>query len=325
MADYVIEQTKKSMEESSEENQIILNPQVAEIHIGQVFANKETLQQAVSLHSIRYNQPFKVKRSSKLDYKLVCIDDNCNWTFLASKHGKTDMFIIRKIEHTHTCSLDITSGDHPQATSNLVGKVIKNKFVNPKRDYTPTEIVDDMADDYSVSISYQKAWRAREKAIMDARRCPQESYSEIPSILYMMQISNPRTITDLVTDEDNKFKYLYFAVGASIKVVDSENDSSWEWFLHKIKETYGERKDQCIVSDRHESILKAVKETFPDIMHGVCCYHLMKNIKMKFKKGGDELKIAFNSASKAYNIEDFEKSMQDLDNIDVRIRDYLVN
>ncbi|XP_060965385.1 uncharacterized protein LOC133034338 [Cannabis sativa] len=46
---------------------------------------------------------------------------------------------------------------------------------------------------------------------------------------------------------------------------------------------------------------------------------------MKFKKGGDELKIAFNSASKAYNIEDFEKSMQDLDNIDVRIRDYLVN
>lgn len=101
------------------------------------------------------------------------------------------MFIIRKIEHTHTCSLDITSGDHPQATSNLVGKVIKNKFVNPKRDYTPTEIVDDMADDYSVSISYQKAWRAREKAIVDARRCPQESYSEIPSILYMMQISNP--------------------------------------------------------------------------------------------------------------------------------------
>ncbi|XP_060969765.1 uncharacterized protein LOC133036991 [Cannabis sativa] len=358
MADYVIEQTQKSMEESSEENQIILNPQVAEIHIGQVFANKETLQQAVSLHSIRYNQPFKVKRSSKLDYKLVCIDDNCNWTFLASKHGKTDMFIIRKIEHTHTCSLDITSGDHPQATSNLVGKVIKNKFVNPKRDYTPTEIVDDMADDYSVSISYQKAWRAREKAIVDARRCPQESYSEIPSILYMMQISNPGTITDLVTDEDNKFKYLYFAVGASIKgwqhctliivtdgtfltnqhggtlliasaqnanrhifplafaVVDSENDSSWEWFLHKIKETYGEREGQCIVSDRHESILKAVKETFPDIMHGVCCYHLMKNIKMKFKKGGDELKIAFNSASKAYNIEDFEKSMQDLDNID---------
>ncbi|XP_060965394.1 uncharacterized protein LOC115720472 [Cannabis sativa] len=335
MADYVIEQTQKSMEESSEANQIISNPQV--------------------------------KRSSKLDCKLGCIDDNCNWTFLASKHGKTDMFIIRKIEHTHTCSLDITSGDHPQATSNLVGKVIKNKFVNSKRDYTPTEIVDDMVDDYSVSISYQKAWRAREKTIVDACRCPQESYSEIPSILYMMQISNPGTITDLVTDEDNKFKYLYFAVCASIKgwqhctpiivtdrtfltnqhggtlliasaqnanrhifplafaVVDSENDSSWEWFLHKIKETYGEREGQCIVSDRHESILKAVKETFPDIMHGVCCYHLMKNIKMKFKKGGDELKIAFNSASKAYNIEDFEKSMQDLDNINVRIRDYLVS
>ncbi|XP_060959170.1 uncharacterized protein LOC133030445 [Cannabis sativa] len=156
-----------------------------------------------------------------------------NWTFLASKHGKTDMFIIRKIEHTHTCSLDITSGDHPQATSNLVGKVIKNKFVNPKEITLQQKLWMTWQMIYSVSISYQKAWRAREKAIVDARRCPQESYSEIPSILYMMQISNPGTITDLVTDEDNKFKYLYFAVGASIKgwqPLYTNNSHRWNLF-----------------------------------------------------------------------------------------------
>ncbi|KAM6578088.1 hypothetical protein CsatB_029925 [Cannabis sativa] len=367
VADYAYDHAQQALQTSSEINQVITNPQIDRIHVGQVFSNKQTLKNAISLYSIRQNQPFKVKRSSTLDYKIVCVDENCKWSFLASKHGKTEMFKVRKIKYDHTCSLDITSGNHPQATSNLVGHVIKNKFVNPKRNYTPNEIVDDIADDYSVSISYQKAWRAREKAMVDARRCPQESYGEIPSILYMMQISNPGTITDLVTDEDGKFKYLYFAIGASIKgwqhctpiivtdgtfltnqyggtlltanaqnanrhifplafaIVDSENDNSWNWFMQKIKETYGEREGQCIISDRHESIYKATKSNFPLLMHGVCCYHLLKNLKMKFKKGGDELKHAFDGASKAYTIEEFEKCMQDLDNIDLRIRDFLAN
>ncbi|XP_060968629.1 uncharacterized protein LOC115713133 [Cannabis sativa] len=338
VADYAYDHAQQALQTSSEINHVITNPQIDRIHVGQVFSNKQTLKNAISLYSIRQNRPFKVKRSSTLDYKIFCVDENY-----------------------------ITSGNHPQATSNLVGHVIKNKFVNPKRNYTPNEIVDDIADDYSVSISYQKARRAREKAMVDARRCPQESYGEIPSILYMMQISNPGTITRSCCDEDGKFKYLYFAIGASIKgwqhctpiivtdgtfltnqyggtlltanaqnanrhifplafaIVDSENDNSWNWFMQKIKETYGEREGQCIISDRHESIYKATKSNFPLLMHGVCCYHLLKNLKMKFKKGGDELKHAFDGASKAYTIEEFEKCMQDLDNIDLRIRDFLAN
>ncbi|XP_062073084.1 uncharacterized protein LOC133777474 [Humulus lupulus] len=153
-----------------------------------------------------------------------------------------------------------------------------------------------MVDDYSFSISYQKALRAREKAIENVRCCPQDSYSEISAILYMMQKRNPRTVVDIVTDEDRRFKYLFFAVGASIKgwqhctpllvtdgtflknphggtlliasaqnanrhifplafaVVDSKNDESWDWFFHKLKESYGERQGQCIISDRHENL-----------------------------------------------------------------------
>ncbi|XP_060960984.1 uncharacterized protein LOC133031491 [Cannabis sativa] len=365
MADFVINQVENAIETSQQTtSQVISDPHVDNIFVGQVFSNKETLQNVVSLYSIRRNQPFKVKRSSKLDYKLVCIDENCTWSFLASKHGKTNMFKIRKIQHSHTCSIDVTSVDHPNATSNLIGSVIRTKFVKPKRDYTPNEIVDDMADDYCVSISYQKAWRAREKAIVDARCCPHESYSEIPGILYMMEKCNPGTITD----ENGHFKYLYFAIGASIKgwqhcnpiivtdgtflknqhgaalliasaqnanrhifplafaIVDSKNDTSWNWFFSKLKESYSEREGQCIISDRHESIAKAANTNFSNLMHGVCCYHLLKNIKTKFKNGGDELKNAFNGASKAYNAAEYEKkNMRDLDNIHSGIRDYLVN
>ncbi|XP_062116829.1 uncharacterized protein LOC133830775 [Humulus lupulus] len=183
----------------------------------------------------------------------------------------------------------------------------------------------------------------------------------------MTQKCNLETVVDLVTDEDKRFKYLFFAIGASIKgwqhctpilvadgtfltnphggtlliasaqnanrhifplafaVVDSENDESWDWFFHKLKESYGERQGQCILSYRHESIAKAAQASFPSLMHEVCCYHLLKNIKTKLKKKGEALKNAFNGASRAYNTTDFDKYMADLDNIDEKIRPYLFN
>ncbi|XP_060965991.1 uncharacterized protein LOC133034690 [Cannabis sativa] len=115
----------------------------------------------------------------------------------------------------------------------------------------------------------------------------------------------------------------YFQLAFAI--VDYENDTSWNWFFSKLKESYNEREGQCIISDRHESIAKAANTNFPNLMHGVCCYHLLKNIKTKFKKGGDELRNAFNGASKAYNAAEYEKNMRDLDNIHSGIRDYAVN
>ncbi|XP_060970004.1 uncharacterized protein LOC115713798 [Cannabis sativa] len=174
-----------------------------------------------------------------------------------------------------------------------------------------------------------KAWRAREKAKEHIRGCPQESYADIPAILYMMQQKNP----DLVTDEKGRFKGTLLIANAqnanrhivplAFAIVDSENDESWQWFFQKLQESYGERDGQCIIFDRYESIAKAAKENFPNLMHGVCCYHLFKNIKSKFRKRGNELKNAFNGASRAYTETEFEEFMRDLDSIDERIKPYL--
>ncbi|XP_060974578.1 uncharacterized protein LOC115696634 [Cannabis sativa] len=291
------------------------------------------------------NEQHRVKRSSTKDYSLVCVDKNCKWYFLATKHGKTNLFKVRKLVEDHTCSIERIHDDHPQATSNIIADCIKRKIRNPKRNYRPNEIFDDVAEDYSVSISYQKAWRAKEKA----------SEKVIG------------TITDLVQHDNGHFKYLFFALGVSIEgwkhctplivvdatflknayggtliiasaqdaerhifplafsVVDSENDASWQYFMEKLKDSYGECEDQCIISDRHESIAKAMKSVFPNLMHGVCCFHLFQNIKTRFRKGGDDLRDAFYCAAKAYNQTDFDDCMRDLDNIDSRIRPYLTN
>ncbi|XP_073121694.1 uncharacterized protein [Henckelia pumila] len=42
-------------------------------------------------------------------------------------------------------------------------------------------------------------------------------------------------------------------------IVDSENDDSWSWFLHKLKEFIHDDPDLVIISDRHISIINDVR------------------------------------------------------------------
>ncbi|XP_017245339.2 uncharacterized protein LOC108216998 [Daucus carota subsp. sativus] len=105
-------------------------------------------------------------------------------------------------------------------------------------------------------------------------------------------------------------------------VVNSENDGSWDWFFDKIRHAYGLRGDMTIISDRHESIIKAVSKVYPEIPYGFCIFHLLSNIKSKFKKNSKKIKESF-SAENAYTVKKFEYHMRELDKVDSRIRTFL--
>ncbi|KAL6520584.1 hypothetical protein OROMI_032144 [Orobanche minor] len=350
-----------------QDNNIIWNANDIDVKKHQIYANKEVLINATRLHAMRQHRQHKVQRSSGRDYVIVCVENlKCPWKLRASKIGKTSMFKVREIYDLHTCSSDILMGNHRQATSELVSECVKGKLTSLNKIYTPSDIVDDMKEKYNVLISYQKAWRSKERALVKVRGNPHD-YSMITSWLHMAEITNPGTITDILVDAKGHFKYLFFALGPSIEawkycfpiivvdgtfinsaymgtllaastqdanrsiipiafaVVDSENEDSWTWFFKNLRKAVGVRPKQCIVSDRHHAIVKGLEVVFPDVMHGACTYHILKNIKKRFKKGGVELKNAYNGACRAYTIHEFNKHMADLDAIDVRIRPFLEN
>ncbi|KAL6578461.1 hypothetical protein OROMI_010789 [Orobanche minor] len=325
-----------------QDNNIIWNADDIDVKKHQIYANKEVLINATRLHAMRQHRQHKVQRSSGRDYVIVCVENlKCPWKLRASKIGKTSMFKVREIYDLHTCSSDILMGNHRQATSELVSECVKGKLTSLNKIYTPSDIVDDMKEKYNVLISYQKAWRSKERALVKVRGNPHD-YSMITSWLHMAEITNPGTITDILVDAKGHFKYLFFALGPSIEawntqdanrsiipiafaVVDSENEDSWTWFFKNLRKAVGVRPKQCIVSDRHHAIVKGLEVVFPDDMHGACPYHILKNIKKRFKKGGVELKNAYNGACRAYTIHEFNKHMADLDAIDVRIRPFLEN
>ena len=52
-----------------------------------------------------------------------------------------------------------------QATTDIIARTIKSKYMDPRSKYNPRDIQRDLKQNYGVTIDYQKAWRSREKNI----------------------------------------------------------------------------------------------------------------------------------------------------------------
>ncbi|XP_059318839.1 uncharacterized protein LOC132069518 [Lycium ferocissimum] len=106
-------------------------------------------------------------------------------------------------------------------------------------------------------------------------------------------------------------------------VIDSENDKSWTWFFERFREAYGVRENMCIVSDRHESINKAVCLTYPNVPHYACIWHLWGNVCKNYKKSKDVLSPVFYAMAKEYTQDEFDELMVKVVKADIRVVEYL--
>ncbi|XP_060192276.1 uncharacterized protein LOC132621838 [Lycium barbarum] len=106
-------------------------------------------------------------------------------------------------------------------------------------------------------------------------------------------------------------------------VIDSENDKSWTWFFEQFKEAYGLRESMCVVSDRHESIIKAVFKVYPIVPHFACIWHLWKNVYNKYRKSHKVLSGVYYAMAKAYTHDEFDMLMEKVETVDIRVKDYL--
>ncbi|KAA0065926.1 protein FAR-RED ELONGATED HYPOCOTYL 3-like [Cucumis melo var. makuwa] len=81
---------------------------------------------------------------------------------------------------------------------------------------TPKDIVHYIRAEHGLSISYQKAWRAREVALDDIHGSPEDSYKMIPQFSYILKLNNPGTVVEYKVDLDGRFLYFFMALKPSI-------------------------------------------------------------------------------------------------------------
>ncbi|XP_024010222.1 uncharacterized protein LOC112085257 [Eutrema salsugineum] len=182
-----------------------------------------------------------------------------------------EWFQIRRASLQHTCTVDERGGFHKQATSSVIDEMMRAKYASRAVGPRPNELREMMRDDHDIPISYCKAWRSRELA---------------------REGSVVSLETDFEVDVGQRFKYLFFALGASLNgsspiafgIVDGENDNAWIWFFRKLIEVIPDRHDLLFVSDRHNSIYTDIRKVYPMAQHCACVVHLQRNIQAIFKK-----------------------------------------
>ncbi|TXG72867.1 hypothetical protein EZV62_001446 [Acer yangbiense] len=119
-------------------------------------------------------------------------------------------------------------------------------------------------------------------------------------------------------DDNNQIFPLAFGVG------DSETNEAWEWFLTRLHCAIGEVDDLVFISDKKNSIITGVEKVFLNSFHGACAIHLEQNMLGRYGKY-KVLKDIFKKAVKVYRVNQFDRCMDQLTNINSRAAMYVTD
>jgi len=230
---------------------------------------------------------------------LKCISRTCPWWVYASKVDSSDSFQVRHANQRHTRTIDQRCRDH-RYSSQVIGELMQSRFLGIKRGPNAVVIKKFLLDEYHVSISYWKAWRAREVAMEKSSGSMAGSYALVPAYARLLQQANLGSLCFTEYDDERngprRFKYQFIAFATSIKgyeymwkvivvdgtsmngryggcfisaccqdgnfqifliaigIVNSENDSAFEWFFQRLSVIAPDNLDLMFISNRHASI-----------------------------------------------------------------------
>ncbi|KAL5552526.1 hypothetical protein UlMin_039927 [Ulmus minor] len=160
---------------------------------------------------------YRIPKSDKKKFMARCIDEKCEWYLSVRVYKNTTMYKVCKYKNVHTCSLEFSNPDHRQALSHLISKYIQNKLGDPKVEYKTNQVISDVKKVLGVTVNYQKAWRAMQNAKDEVLGPVNDSFGLLPSYCHVLKKNNPESMTKIMKDSENRFKFLFVAYGVSIE------------------------------------------------------------------------------------------------------------
>ncbi|CAL2265845.1 unnamed protein product [Prunus armeniaca] len=162
---------------------------VAGVNYGEAYLDtgKGALLAELRLTALRGHFEFKVQFSCTKRLLVVCCQRPGPWWVRASRIGEYNFMIVR-CTAVHECDLRFVHDDHHQATAALVATSFKRKLKDSQTIYTPSDIMRDVKHNFSFSIHYSKAWKARELALLSIRGLAEEAYYILPAYCFELSV-----------------------------------------------------------------------------------------------------------------------------------------
>lgn len=191
-----------------------------ELFVGRVFKNKDDCRTKLAIHTINRKFTFRREQTNN-DYVIVrCVTDTCPWRVYTARLDDGVCFQVSTATLEHTCPIKARAQFQRQATTSVISEIMRNRYIGFGRGPRPIDVMRTMLNEHHVSVSYWKAWRAREIDVDSTKGLAGGSYSLLPAYLFQLKKSNQGTVTELTTETDDvgghRFKFCFVALGASI-------------------------------------------------------------------------------------------------------------
>ncbi|GMN48193.1 hypothetical protein TIFTF001_017370 [Ficus carica] len=122
------ENDKVSSSDSLSDGVIVADYTPVTMHINSIFENKKLLQYHLHHDAMSKHYQFKVKKSNSTLLHMICIDnEGCQWQLRATRMKGSEMFVVKRFDDVHTCSIEIVQGHHRQAKSWMIREAWRGK------------------------------------------------------------------------------------------------------------------------------------------------------------------------------------------------------
>nr|ABF94662.1 Transposable element protein, putative, MuDR [Oryza sativa Japonica Group] len=158
-----------------------------EVIEGARYAHKDEMKEAVKHWAVSLQREFRVVKSTNYVYEVRCMKEDCPWRVHAYK-GKWNDYWKVSIVTEHKCYLQGVEKYHRNITSAFVASEMYSSVVG-NIGFEPKSIIRHIENKFKYTISYAKAWRAKQKIIEMSNSLSSTFITYVELIIYMFLIN----------------------------------------------------------------------------------------------------------------------------------------
>jgi hypothetical protein len=182
-----------------------------QLFVGKVFPDIQKCREFLRDEAVRRNFEYVVLKSDQERLTLRCKDLNCSWRVHISRKVKEggSAVSVKTLNDTHKCA-GVQHLGHKQASA----KWIQTRVIDKLRDtpsYGANEIAVDLRRVEGVTVSYSKAWRAKEEVASKIRGSYEEGYKRLREYCHKIREYMPGSHAIVEVTTENRFRRIFIA------------------------------------------------------------------------------------------------------------------
>ncbi|XP_057733993.1 uncharacterized protein LOC130949232 [Arachis stenosperma] len=171
-----------------------------EFRIGMEYSSRKSVVAAIRSFTISKGVDYDVYESEPQIFCAKCkmYGHGCDWLIRTSLIRKKGCWEIRRYNGRHTCTIRTISQDHSKLDSDTVAEAIR-PLVKTDPSIKVKSIIAEVQSRFNYTISYRKAWLAKQKSIAKVFGGWEDSYQALPWWLSVMVQKMPGSVVQIET------------------------------------------------------------------------------------------------------------------------------